>query len=93
MKDCGVFESKHIPDKYLFASREDRLRLLAGLVDTDGGYSVASWRSNQKFCKKGYKGYFEIIQKRTELSNQIVDLARGLGFGVTISKVKRGLRK
>lgn len=34
----GVLSNKHIPRVYLEASVEDRKRLLAGLIDTDGDY-------------------------------------------------------
>lgn len=93
LKKIGVFDAKHIPNEYFVASREVRLQLLAGIIDTDGGYSTASWRKNQKFKNKGYKGYFEIIQKRVDLSNQIVKLARSLGFGVTIRSCKKTIKK
>ena len=28
--------NKHIPNEYLFNNRESRLKLLAGIIDTDG---------------------------------------------------------
>ena len=34
--DLNLINNKHIPNVYLKASREDRLQLLAGLLDTDG---------------------------------------------------------
>lgn len=36
LKSLGVLNNKHIPHKYLISSREDRLNLIAGLIDTDG---------------------------------------------------------
>jgi predicted phage terminase large subunit-like protein len=36
LKALGVFKNKHVPDKYLRGSREQRLALLQGLMDTDG---------------------------------------------------------
>ena len=36
LKNIGVFNKKHIPDIYMKSSRENRLKLLAGLIDTDG---------------------------------------------------------
>ena len=93
MKKMGVLDNKIIPQQYLLSSKENRLKLLAGIVDTDGGYCVASWRDNQKFKKLGYKGFFEIIQKREELSFQIVSLARSLGFGVSIKKTTKRIVK
>lgn len=36
LRAAGVFDSKHVPDLYLRASFLQRLRLLQGLMDTDG---------------------------------------------------------
>ena len=49
------------------------MKLLAGLLDTDGFY-------DQK------KKYYEIIQKSKRLAEQIVFLARSLGFAAYINK-------
>ena len=35
----NLLNNKHIPQEYLFASYEDRLDLLRGLMDTDGSYN------------------------------------------------------
>jgi superfamily II DNA or RNA helicase len=68
LDEYGLINNKHIPQDYLTSSREDRLQLLAGLIDTDGYY---------------FKGCFEIIQKNRILADNILFLARSLGFGVT----------
>lgn len=65
LHDCGYTKGKHIPVKYKTASRASRLELLAGLIDTDG--SLAN-------------GYYDIIQKREELADDIAFVARSLGF-------------
>jgi predicted phage terminase large subunit-like protein len=36
LRKLGVLNNKHIPESYLFASPEQRLELLQGLIDTDG---------------------------------------------------------
>ena len=36
LRGLGVWENKHIPEPYLWASAEQRLALLQGLMDTDG---------------------------------------------------------
>ncbi len=36
LKNLGVLNNKHIPDIYLKSSESNRLKLLAGLIDTDG---------------------------------------------------------
>lgn len=56
---------KFIPYDYLFCSKENRLQLLAGLLDTDGYYN---------------NGGFEITTKSLRLKNNILFLARSLGF-------------
>lgn len=56
---------KFIPQDYLTSSREDRLDLLAALLDTDGYYNG---------------GCFEIATKYNTLKDNILFLARSLGF-------------
>ncbi|MGH7180069.1 MAG: hypothetical protein ACREJC_22010, partial [Tepidisphaeraceae bacterium] len=57
-----------IPPRYLLGSRQERLELLAGLLDTDGHFTC---------------GCYEIAQLRPDLSDDIAFLARSLGFRVT----------
>ncbi len=57
--------SKFIPRKYLLASREERLELLAGLLDTDG------------YCRNGY---VDFITASEQLGKDICFLGRSLGF-------------
>ena len=59
--------TKFIPEVYLTASRNDRLALLAGLIDTDG------------HCAHGFYDY---ITKSRELATDIAYLAKSLGFAV-----------
>jgi superfamily II DNA or RNA helicase len=69
MRAIGLLrDAKFIPRPYLIASRQQRLRLLAGLVDTDGYV---------------HHGFIEITQKSSDIAQAIVFLARSLGFGVT----------
>jgi intein/homing endonuclease len=78
-----VSNSKFIPDLYLFASVEDRKKLLAGLMDGDGTYS------------RGQGSYTTVSER---LKNNLVELCRGLGGVPTSSKqkswsVNHGVRK
>ena len=41
LRELGVWENKHIPDVYLWASRSQRLALLQGLMDADGSCNRA----------------------------------------------------
>lgn len=70
LQSIGVVGYKHIPQQYLLASKEQRLDLLRGIMDTDGHVAVRS--NGSVFC--------EITQVRKELSLQIVYLLRSLGY-------------
>lgn len=70
LKRNKLINKKHIPEIYKRASRESRLRLLAGLIDSDGYYSGKS---------------FEIIQVKIKLAKDILFLARSLGFYASIN--------
>jgi len=42
LRALGLLGNKHIPDAYMLASRDQRLALLQGLIDTDGHVSRAN---------------------------------------------------
>jgi hypothetical protein len=66
LKDLNLISNKHIPIIYKCNSRENRLKLLAGLIDSDG------YLSNN--------GGFEFTQKNETLMDDVIYLARSLGF-------------
>lgn len=70
-----ILNNKHIPQIFKTASQEERLQLLAGLLDTDGYLSPGK--------------YFEITQKREILAKDIVFVARSLGFAANIVEVEK----
>ena len=72
----NLLNNKHIPDNYKINDRDTRLKLLAGLIDTDGYYNI-------DYNK------FELIQKSNKLSNDIIYLARSLGFAAYMYKNKK----
>ncbi len=61
--------NKHIPEIYLRNSRKNRLKLLAGLIDSDG----------DKWC-----GSFHFNNTNKILAEQVKDLADSLGFKAKI---------
>jgi superfamily II DNA or RNA helicase len=65
LKELNLIKNKHIPYIYKTASIEQRLQLLAGLIDTDGSY-----------CD----GLFDITSKSQQLADDIVFIARSLGL-------------
>lgn len=72
LRSMEVINNKHIPHVYLKNNEENRLQLLAGLIDTDGSMI------NETFV---------ITQKNDRLSQDIVYLAQSLGFRTTTKKV------
>ena len=66
--------NKHIPHKYKINSRENRLKLLAGVIDSDGYLDI--------------NGNFELSFKDKTLAEDVVFLSRSLGFSSKIHKSK-----
>ena len=74
LKRNNLMANKHVPHDYLVNSRENRLQLLAGLLDTDGNLSC---------------NCFRIVQKRKQLALDIEFLARSLGFAAYCKPIER----
>jgi len=79
LRTLGVLNHKHIPHEYLTGSKEQRLSLLAGLLDSDGYY-------DDKFH------VMEIVQKRKALAEQIKFLADSLGFRASFVQKKARIK-
>jgi hypothetical protein len=65
LKDLGVWHNKHIPEVYLKNSRECRLAVLAGIIDTDGYL---------------HGGGYDMVFASKKLIDDVVALSRSLGF-------------
>jgi hypothetical protein len=63
----SAIENKHIPQNYKANDRKTRLELLAGIIDADGYYDI---RGNS----------YDIVQKNETVIDDIVFIARSLGF-------------
>lgn len=72
----GLLRKKFIPEDFLLNSRENRLKLLAGLIDTDGYLGNDGKR-------------IQLAQSNHEITKQIEFLARSLGFVVTSCLIKK----
>lgn len=70
LKGYGLIHNKHIPKSYLHNSREVRLQLLAGILDSDGNLWCNAY-------------HFSNINKR--LVEDVKDLADSLGFRTHIT--------
>ena len=76
-REYDLLNNKHIPLDYLTSDREQRLELLAGILDTDGYLGVKHReKSNTTNC------FYSICLKSRTLIEQIAQLARGLNFRV-----------
>ncbi len=74
LRKYGLVCNKHVPGAYKRASVQDRLALLAGLLDTDGHL--------QGNC-------YEITQKSEVLAHDIAFVARSLGYAAYVKPVRK----
>jgi P4 family phage/plasmid primase-like protien len=75
LRDYNLIQNKHVPDDYKYNTREVRLKVLAGMLDTDGTY--------QKHCNQ-----YTFSQKSERVTDDLVDLARSLGFAAYKTPIK-----
>jgi len=78
LQEINLLNNKYIPQNYLINSTENRLNLLAGLIDSDGHYNVQS------------NGY-EITQKNEQLARQIKLLGDSLGFRTSLKRKRASI--
>lgn len=74
LRSLDVLGNKHIPQAYLSGTREDRLDVLAGLLDTDGALA----RTN-----------YDYISKLERLADDVCFLARSLGLAAYKNKCQK----
>lgn len=67
---------KFIPNEYLYSSKENRLELLKGLMDTDGSVVVNKGTNSS---------YNEIVTVSEQLSKDLTELIRSLGGRATVT--------
>jgi P4 family phage/plasmid primase-like protien len=72
----GLIGNKHVPLEYLCNTREVRMQVLAGIIDTDGDYQE---HTNQ----------LSLTQKSERLFDDILSLARSLGFACYKSNIQK----
>lgn len=75
LREMGVLKNKHIPSQYMLSPIEERFKLLAGIIDSDG-FAIK---------RNGRVVGYEITQKNEVLSKSIQRLCRDLGLYATIS--------
>jgi len=75
LHEYDLILNKHIPEDYKTNSRQVRLKVLAGLLDTDGTYQA---KMNQ----------YDITQKNKKLMEDIVYLVRSLGLACYMKEIQ-----
>lgn len=68
LRKAGLLNNKHVPAAYLRASRQQRLDLLRGIMDTDG-----HWNPKRQRC------VVNVTDER--FANEVRELALSLGYG------------
>ena len=86
-KEClrfyGILKNKDIPQQYILnSSAEDRLKLLAGLIDTDGHFS-----------KRDRIYTFSQCEDRKHIVEKAAFIARSLGFKCDVKRYKTSGKK
>lgn len=77
LRELDVLDNKHIPKIYLNNSRENRLKLLAGIIDTDGCLS------NRNGCYQ-----YELSSSKKNIADAYLFLCKSLGLKVTFKERK-----
>ncbi len=80
LNKLDLIKNKHIPQDFLINSKQNRLELLAGLIDSDGHYD------DKANC-------YEIVQKNKKLATQIKFLCDSLGYRTTLKEKKAKISK
>lgn len=74
LRQLRVLGNKHIPDVYKHNSREVRLQILAGLLDTDGSLSHK---------------VFDYVSKSDRLADDVAFLVRSLGMAAYVKQCEK----
>ena len=79
LRHYNILNKKEIPEDYLKSSEKDRLKLLAGIIDTDGTYSN----------RKSGRNFVIYVGGRDKLVDQIKFLSNSLGFKTSVCNIVR----
>jgi hypothetical protein len=81
---AGLLRNKHIPDRYLRASAEQRLDLLRGLMDTDGSWNAT--RRQAVFSTTDKALAFQVRELMLSLGERAkIHEVQAQGFGLTVT--------
>lgn len=80
VENVSKIKEKLIPADYLFSSKENRLKLIAGILDSDGHYVL-----------KGK--YYDLTLKDKALAHQVVFISRSLGYKTNIRSKTASMKR
>lgn len=80
LRKLNLLRNKHVPEAYLTASREQRMELLRGLMDTDGSVNVGPNTPRVEF-----------VSTKHVLAEAVLMLARSLGWKASIKESRSRL--
>lgn len=83
LRKYHLVNNKHIPLEYLHNDRSVRLQVLAGLIDSDGHYSIA----------KGKENTIEVTFRNRKLARDVQGLALSLGFRCSMQSKKATIKE
>ena len=75
--DNNLIGNKHIPDEFKYASIDDRLELIAGLLDSDGHME---------------RGGYDWISSRKVLAEDFAFLCRSVGLAAYVKECTKGIK-
>lgn len=75
LREYDLINNKHIPDAFKYNNEETRLKVLAGILDSDGYYDRS--------------GTYELTLKSEKLMGDVTYLCRSLGFSIYPKPVKK----
>ena len=82
LRHYEIYKHKDIPEDYIYTSEENRLQLLAGLIDTDGNLS-----------KRDNYYIFSQCESRKHIVEKAAFIARSLGFKCTVNTFTTACKK
>jgi replicative DNA helicase len=78
LRENNLLDNKHVPEAYFRASKQQRLALLQGLIDSDGHVDPAD-------------GHIEFCNKNVNLALAVAELVRSFGIKATVNRNKSTL--
>uniref|UniRef100_A0A6C0ADR2 DNA topoisomerase (ATP-hydrolyzing) n=1 Tax=viral metagenome TaxID=1070528 RepID=A0A6C0ADR2_9ZZZZ len=82
LKKHNLFKNKHIPKKFIFNSKENRLKLLAGFIDINGSLSKQD---------DNYKYKIFQSQDKKDLIESLRIISGSLGFKSKVCEIKENM--